>query len=64
MAESSPDRIERALARIEAAATARAFATEKLRHRHQLLREKIEAAVESLDALIAREAADPDAEEG
>ena len=53
--ENALDRIEAALARIEAAATARAYATERLAHRHAVLREKIEAAVESLDTLIARE---------
>jgi hypothetical protein len=55
MAGSSSDRIEIALARIEAAAAARAFTTEKLVRRHALLRERIEDAVTSLDALIARE---------
>jgi hypothetical protein len=54
MAEPT-NRIEAALARIEAAATARAYATERLAHRHAVLREKIEAAIESLDTLIARE---------
>jgi phage shock protein A len=61
MADTPPDRIEAALARIEAAAAARAYATERLARRHSALREKIEAAVTSLDALIARESA---AEEG
>lgn len=55
MAGSSSDRIEKALARIEAAAAARAFTTAKLVRRHTLLRERIEDAVTSLDALIARE---------
>jgi hypothetical protein len=55
MADTS-DRIEAALARIEAAATARAYATERLARRHAVLREKIGDAVASLDTLIAREA--------
>lgn len=59
MADNASDRIERAIARIEAAATARAFATERLARRHAQLRERIEDAVTSLDALIARER-DPD----
>ena len=57
MADAS-DRIEAALARIEAAAAARAYATERLTHRHEALREKIQDAVASLDTLIAREAAE------
>ena len=48
-------RIERALDRIEAAATARAFAAERLARRHAVLRNRIEDAVASLDSLIARE---------
>ncbi len=56
MAEPS-ERIEAALARIEAAAAARAYATERLTHRHAALREKIQDAVSALDTLIAREAA-------
>jgi hypothetical protein len=55
MAASSAERIEQALSRIEAAATARAFATERLAQRHAVLRERIQDAVASLDALIARE---------
>ena len=57
MADASPDRIEKALARIEAAAVARAYDGERLARRHAVLREKIEDAVTSLDALIAREKA-------
>ena len=49
------DRIEQALTRIEAAARARAFATERLAQRHARLRARIEDAVVSLDSLIARE---------
>ena len=60
MADTAPDRIERALARIEAAAAARAWSVERLTHRHTALREKIEDAVASLDALIAREKMDVD----
>lgn len=58
MADAPPDRIEKALARIEAAAAARAYSVERLSRRHAVLREKIEDAVASLDALIARERAD------
>jgi hypothetical protein len=57
MAESSADRIEQALARIEAAAAARAYTTERLARRHAKLRARIADAVTSLDALIARESA-------
>ena len=60
MADTPPDRIEKALARIEAAAAARAYTVERLNHRHTALREKIEDAVASLDALIAREKAEAD----
>ena len=64
MADAPPNapsaRIEKALARIEAAATARAYTIERLTHRHAALREKIEDAVASLDALIAREKAEAD----
>ena len=42
--------------KVEAAAAARAYATERLTHRHAALREKIQDAVASLDTLIAREA--------
>jgi hypothetical protein len=55
MANRPADRIEQALARIEAAAAARAYATERLARRHDKLRARIEDAVISLDALIARE---------
>lgn len=58
MADTAQDRIEKALARIEAAAAARAYSVERLTHRHAALREKIEDAVASLDALIAREKVD------
>ncbi|MDF7773851.1 hypothetical protein P1X14_01210 [Sphingomonas sp. AOB5] len=55
MAGSSSDRIEKALARIEAAAAARAFSSERIVRRHAALRKRIETAVASLDELIARE---------
>jgi len=57
MAASPEDRIEQALARIETAAAARAYATARLARRHSKLRTRIEEAVTSLDALIARESA-------
>jgi len=57
MADTPADRIEQALARIEAAASKRAYATERLARRHAVLRQRIEEAVASLDALIARGAA-------
>ena len=57
MAETS-DRIEAALARIEAAAAARAYENERLTHRHAALREKIQDAVTSLDTLIAAQSVD------
>ena len=57
MAEPS-DRIEAALARIEAAAAARAYDNERLTHRHTALREKIQDAVSALDTLIAAQSAD------
>jgi hypothetical protein len=55
MAVSPEDRIELALARIETAAAARAYATARLASRHTKLRARIEEAVSSLDVLIARE---------
>ena len=60
MAESPADRIENALARIEAAAAARAYATDRLARRHAKLRARIQDAVTSLDALMARETPDPE----
>ncbi|WP_213980051.1 hypothetical protein [Sphingomonas sp. dw_22] len=57
MVISAADRIEQALARIEAAATARAYANARLARRHALLRERMEEAVAAIDALIAAEAA-------
>jgi hypothetical protein len=62
MAESPEDRIEKALARIETAAAARAYATARLSRRHAKLRARIEEAVGSLDALIARESTRVEAE--
>lgn len=58
MADTTAVRIEQALARIEAAARSRAYATERLARRHALLRDRIEEAVTSLDSLIARGAAE------
>lgn len=51
------DRIERALARIEAAAAKRAFDADVLARRHIALREKVEDAVAALDALVERQSA-------
>ncbi|MES2988326.1 MAG: hypothetical protein V4808_10515 [Pseudomonadota bacterium] len=56
------DRIENALARIEAAAAAKAYALERIEQRHAKLRAHIEGAVASLDTLITREPADAGAE--
>lgn len=55
MSDTAADRIEQALARIEAAARARAFASDRLAQRHAKLRARIEDAVASLDSLIARD---------
>ncbi|MBB4839016.1 MULTISPECIES: hypothetical protein [Sphingomonas] len=55
MASTPADRIEQALVRIEKAAAARAYACERITQRHAKLRSRIEDAVSSLDALIARE---------
>ena len=60
MAETPNDRIERALARIEAAATSRAYNVERLARRHAKLRERIAEAMASLDTLIAREKTEAD----
>ena len=49
------DRIDRALARIEAAATARTAANTALIRRHETLRTRMAEAVAALDAVIARE---------
>ena len=58
MAEAAPpalDRIDRALARIETAAARRAFDADALARRHAILRERVEDAIEALDALIERQ---------
>ena len=55
MPETAADRIEQALARIEAAATTRTQAEHRLRQRHARLRGKVEDALASMDALLARE---------
>ena len=58
MPDAVTDRIESALARIEAAAAARAYANARLAKRHELLRERIVDAVAALDTVIAREVTD------
>jgi len=59
MAEVSPptalDRIDRALARIEAAATARDASSKSLVERHETLRNRMAEAIAALDAVIDRE---------
>lgn len=54
--QSALDRIERALARIETAAGRRAFAADALARRHTALREKVEDAIDALDAMMERQA--------
>lgn len=58
MADETPppalDRIDRAIARIEAAVAARDRATEAAVRRHAILRARIEQAVATLDDVIAR----------
>ena len=58
--EATANRIEAALTRIEAAAQRRAYASDRLAQRHAKLRARIEEAVTSLDALIARETVERD----
>jgi len=56
--ETSPaavERIERAIARIEAAVTDREHANAALAERHEALRLRIEDAIRDLDAVIAGE---------
>ncbi|WP_294094014.1 hypothetical protein [Sphingomonas sp.] len=60
MAADPADRIENALARIEAAAAAKSYSLDRIEQRHARLRARIEDAVASLDTLIAAEAADAD----
>lgn len=59
MAEASPptalDRIDRALARIEAAATLRDTNRATLIARHETLRRRIAEAIAALDAALERE---------
>ncbi len=55
MSENPADRIERALARIEAAAAERAYATERLARRHAVLRDRVQDALAALDHLIAED---------
>jgi hypothetical protein len=58
MAEEMPplalDRIERAIARIDAALAVQGRATEAILRRHANLRARMEAAVAALDDAIAR----------
>ena len=58
MADETPppplDRIDRALARIDAALAARARASEDMIRRHAALRARMEDAVAALDDLIAK----------
>ena len=58
MADETPppalDRIDRAIARIEAAVAERDRAAETAARRHALLRDRIEQAVATLDDVIAR----------
>ena len=58
MAEETPlpalDRIDRAIARIEAVLAERARATEEALQRHATLRARMEEAVAALDDVIAR----------
>ncbi|PKP91998.1 MAG: hypothetical protein CVT77_10435 [Alphaproteobacteria bacterium HGW-Alphaproteobacteria-16] len=49
------ERIERAMARIEAAAANRAFDAEVLERRHAALRETVQSAIATLDQLIVQE---------
>tara|TARA_B100000678_G_scaffold256890_1_gene235539 strand:+ start:929 stop:1165 length:237 start_codon:yes stop_codon:yes gene_type:complete len=59
------ERIERAIARIEKAASARAFAADRIQRRHDALRKRVGSAIEALDSLIAaqeRDMHDDDAE--
>ncbi len=55
------DRIERALARIEAAAKRQAAAQQSLTTRHAALRQSIEKAIEALDVEIGRREPDEEA---
>lgn len=59
MVENLPatDRIERAIARIEAAIDARARDAEQLARRHAALKARMAEAVSALDEVIARESA-------
>jgi len=62
-AATALDRIEQALARIEAAASKRAdegaaAELKALQQRHEALREKVEGAVSQIDVLLAGQEAD------
>ena len=58
MAEDTPppalERIDRAIARIEAALATRTRASEDVQRRHATLRSRMEEAVAALDDVIAR----------
>jgi len=58
MADGTPppalDRIDRALARIDAALAARARASEEMVRRHAALRARMEEAVAALDEVMTR----------
>ena len=62
MASDPTQRIENALARIEAAGAAKSYALDRIEQRHAKLRAHIEGAVASLDTLIARAPAEPSAD--
>ncbi len=58
-ADVSPlDRIDRAIARIQAASDARAHAARAIADRHAILRDRIAEAVATLDEVIAHGGAD------
>jgi len=59
MADPHPatDRIDAAIARIEAAIDARAIAADRLSRRHAALKSRMAEAVAALDDVIARESA-------
>ncbi len=49
------ERIDRALARIDRAAQGKAFETNSLTHRHEVLKARMNEAISALDGVIARE---------
>lgn len=54
-AATALDRIDRALARIETAAAARAASSAALLRRHETLRSSMAEAIAALDSVVARE---------